>query len=278
MTAATRRVGNPTGLRLLLSHGCGLASDTYRPFWQLFAGQYDLLLHDLPSHGRNPPLSVPPNIPLLVDDMGAAIERANALYGAKATIGVFHSISALTALLLQQREGPFAGLVLFDPPVCPPGKDPEDLEVICRRLAASAKRRRDHFPSREEFAESIASHPYYARLAPGVPELMSETLLRPATGGHGYELRCPREHEARLFEHTYGWAMQLDQTRVSCPVKTLAADPTKPPMAFMSGTDLDALIATGYDFLPDATHLLQLEEPGFCEGFTAEALATWGFL
>ena len=115
MIPATIRVGRRDAPRLLLSHGCGLASETDEPFWRPLAGEYDPLLHDMPSHGRNQPSPAPPNIPALVDDLCAAIRRADE-GGAKPTVGIFHSMSALAALLLQQRESPFAGLILFDPP------------------------------------------------------------------------------------------------------------------------------------------------------------------
>ena len=61
-------------------------------------------------------------------------------YGAKPLIGVLHSISALVALLHQlqaeeEGEGGFAALVLFDVPVCPPGRTVDDnveIGAACR--------------------------------------------------------------------------------------------------------------------------------------------------
>ena len=89
---------------------------------------------------------------------------------------------------------------------------------------------------------------------------MAETLLRPADDGEGYELRCPREHEAQIFEFLFGWSMQVDLGRVECPVKVIGSDPTM-ALSFMPSTDLAELSDLDYDFLPDATHFLQMEEP-----------------
>ena len=46
-----RRHGNPSGPRLVLSHGTGLAIDVYYPFWSLLADRFDFLpdaTHALP--------------------------------------------------------------------------------------------------------------------------------------------------------------------------------------------------------------------------------------
>ena len=50
-----RRHGNPKGPRVLLSRGCGMATDAYFPFWGPLAERFDLFLYDLRSHGWNPP-------------------------------------------------------------------------------------------------------------------------------------------------------------------------------------------------------------------------------
>ena len=40
------RHGNPSGPRVVLSHGNGFASDSYSPFWQLMLERFDLALFD----------------------------------------------------------------------------------------------------------------------------------------------------------------------------------------------------------------------------------------
>ena len=149
------------------------------------------------------------------------------------------------------------------------------MEPVTQRLAASTLRRRDRFESREEYVEAIVGNPAFARLHPDVPALMAETLLRPTAEGSGYELRCPREYEAQIYEWSFGWSMQVDLSRLRCPAKTIGSDPTTNFMAFMPSVDLSELSVLGYDFLPDTTHLLQLETPEHCAALAAEAIETW---
>ena len=276
VTIHVRRYGNPAGPRIIMSHGCGLAADTYFPLWKLLLDRYDLLLFDLRSHGWNQVSDQRAhNIHTFVNDYEAILRAAGQRFGEKPAAGVFHSVSALIALLFQQAHAGFAGLVLFDPPVCLPGKDSSDMELITRHLAASTLRRKERFESREEYIEAIVRNPAFERLQPDVPALMAETLLRPTADGEGYELRCPREYEAQISEWTFGWSMQVDLSQVRCPVKTIGSDPTTKFLTFMPSIDLSELSVLGYDFLPDTTHLLQLETPEHCAVLTVDALETW---
>ena len=279
VTIHVRRHGNPAGPRIIMTHGCGLAADTYFPYWNSLLDRYDLLLFDLRSHGWNSVSNQRAhNIHTFINDYAAILRAVGQRFGEKATSGVFHSVSALIALLFQQVHAGFAGLVLFDPPVCPPGKDSIDMEPITRRLAESTLRRKERFESREDYIEAVVRNSAFARVPPDVPALMAETLLRPTADGEGYELRCPGEYEAQISEWCFGWSMQVDLSQVQCPVKTIGSDPTASFLRFMPSIDLSELSVLGYDFLPDTTHLLQLETPENCAALTVEALETWGLV
>ena len=125
-------------------------------------------------------------------------------FGAKPKVGVFHSMSALTALYQALRSGPrFAALVLFDPPFSPPNGDRLESEYLEREneLSARTRRRQARFATREEFAETVRGASVFNRLLPGVADLYARATLRPAAdGAGGFELCCPREHEAQVFE------------------------------------------------------------------------------
>ncbi|MDE2752998.1 MAG: alpha/beta fold hydrolase, partial [Gemmatimonadota bacterium] len=98
-----RRHGNAAGPRLLLCHGNGLAIDLYYPFWSLLVDDFDLLVYDLRNHGWNGIGDRGEhNVPNLVRDQEQVIDAVSATYGDRPTIGVFHSLSALTALLSSQ--------------------------------------------------------------------------------------------------------------------------------------------------------------------------------
>ena len=267
-----RRHGNPEGPRILLSHGCGLAIDTYYPFWSQLEDRFDLFVFDLRSHGWNPPGNLrTQNIPTFVRDCEAVLRAIGQVYGEKPVVGAFHSLSGLVALLHEEQWKGFAGLMLFDVPIMPPGGRPEDLVEMGEEMSAAARRRRDRFTSPEEFTRRIGGSPVYRRLPEDVIDLMATTTLRRSLDGTEYELCCPREHEAQVYEYLFGWSMRVDLRKVSCPVKVVGADPTV-PFSFMPSMDLSELLHLDYDYLPEATHFLQLEEPERCVEYTLEFL------
>ena len=267
-----RRHGNPTGPRMLMSHGCGFASDSYFPFWSHFLDRFDLFVYDIRSHGWNPAGNLmSQNIPTFVRDCESVLRAIEENFGEAPVIGVFHSLSGLVSLLHEEQWKGFSGLVVFDPPIQPPGGRPEDLVEMGEAMSARARHRRERFQTRQEYSSRLMSYPTHRRLLPGVAELVAETTLRPTTEGQGFELCCPREHEAQVYEYLFGWAMRVDLEKVSCPVKAIGADPTE-QYSFMPSMNLRDLVDLDYDFLPETTHFLQLEDPGKCAALTVEFL------
>ena len=163
-----RRFGNPAGRRLVLSHGNGLAIDLYYPFWSLLIDDFDLIVFDLRNHGWN---SVGPkenhNIPFLVRDLGRILGEINSQFGKKPTIGVFHSVSALIALLYSSElkilmsltDSPeFSAMILFDPPIFKPGHDDAGFDDAVQKTAKLMRIRGNSFNTRDEFTELIRFH------------------------------------------------------------------------------------------------------------------------
>ncbi|MXZ53480.1 MAG: alpha/beta hydrolase [Acidimicrobiaceae bacterium] len=264
-----RRHGNPHGPRVVLSHGCGFAADLYWPYWSLLIDDCDVVVYDLRSHGWNEPSDLRlHNMPTLADDNRRVLEAVQAAFGTKPTIGVYHSLATMAALMHEHQWPTFAGLLLFDPPIFPPGADLDDMETVCQGLAAMARRRPRHFESPQELASMLKKSPAFSQVSEPVQELFAETTLRPSPDG-GYEMRCPPEHEAQLFEWYFGHSMQalevLDD--ITIPIKVVGADPTA-PFSFLPSTDLSTLTELDYDYLPDLTHLLPLEDPEACAAIT----------
>ena len=52
-------------------------------------------------------------------------------------------------------------------------------------------------------------------------------------------------------------------SRRASPTKVIGADPTL-PYSYLPTLDPSEVFAVGYDFLPDATHFLLLEQPEEC--------------
>ena len=267
-----RRHGNPDGLRLVLSHGNGLAIDLYYPFWSLLADDFDLVIYDLRNHGWNEVSALEDhNVPTLVSDHDSILRAIDETYGEKRQVGIFHSVSALVSLLSPMRGRRFAALMLFDPPICKPGRGHREFEEAATRAAGLARGRTSVFRRREDFAAVLSFAPFFQRLVPGAFDLMARTTLRERRDEPGYELRCPPEYEARMIDYASAFGVAVDFDAIECPVKVMGADATL-PFSYLPSLDMSDMMSVDYDFLPDATHFLQLERPEECAEAVLEFL------
>ena len=262
-TILVRRHGNPDGPRLVLSHGNGMAIDLYYPFWSLLADDFDLVIYDLRNHGWNQVSSLAQhNVPTLVSDHDTILEAIVRQWGEKPQAGVFHSVSALATLLSPTRGRRYSALVLFDPPLCKPGRSHREFEESAAQIAGLARRRTERFQQREDFAAILPLLSVLRRLVPGAFDLMAKTVLR-ASDDEGFELCCPREYEAQIVDYASVYGVAVDFDTLECPVKVIGADPTL-PFSYLPTLDLSDILSVDYDFLPEATHFLQLEKPAEC--------------
>ena len=258
---------------MVLSHANGLSTDSYYPFWSLLIDRFDLVLYDFRNHGWNPVGALRAHtIPTFVQDNASVVSTIDRNFGEKPKIGVFHSMSAVTAVLQAVEEKAFSALVLFDPPTCAEARESQDIRKLASRLAERARNRQNRFAMREELTDRLLGSRAFELLLPGTADLIARTTLRPvADGGTGYQLCCPREYEAQVFEQLYSSAVAADIRNLSCPTKIIGADPTV-PFSFLPSVDLDDMVALDYDFVPDTTHFLQLERPEECTALMLDFL------
>ena len=255
-----RQHGKPEGPRLVLSHGNGLSADSYYPFWSLLVGRFDLVLYDFRNHGWNMVSNLKTHqVGAFVEDNNEVLSAIDVCFGKKPKIGVFHSLSAVTAVL--QKSDAFSALVLFDPPTCPHGRASQDYREIGQAMAEAAMNRQSRFKTHDELAERLLRSPAFQLLLPGVAELMAQTTLRRVA--NGYELCCPPEYEAQIGMELYDTAVASDIKNLPCPAKVIGADPMA-PFSFLPSVDLSDIAALDYDFVPETTHFLQLEQPEVC--------------
>ena len=260
-----RRHGNPAGPRLVLTHGNGLAIDLYYPFWSLLADDFDLVVYDLRNHGWNEVGALEGHsFQAFARDHDRISEAIVSLYGEKPTVGVFHSISALAALHLPSRGSRYSALVLFTPPMCNTGPRYGDFELLCKRTADMLRVRTPWFQAMEELADLHTYLHYFQLAVPGVYELVARTTLRESRTGLGYELRCPREYEAQIWDDAPGPAVSVDFGSLQCPTKIIASDPAlEPDRPTFDYSDANAA-GVAHEFMPGASHFLQLEKPEEC--------------
>ena len=266
-----RQHGNASGPRLVLSHGNGFAIDLYFPFWSLLADDHELIVYDIRNHGWNSVGELSDhNVPTLIRDHDLILDTVDRVYGNKPTAGIFHSLSSIVPLL--SSADLYTALILFDPPLCRPGASQVELHAAAEKGAAQVRRRGYRFKSREDFADFLRYIPAFARVVPGVRELVAQTTLRQSADGEAYELRCPREYEAQLMDYTRSFFPLVDLESLACPTKIVGADPTL-PYSYLPTFDLSNVMKVDYDFIPEATHLLQLERPGECAAAVREFLS-----
>ena len=200
----------------------------------------------------------------------------------KRTIGVFHSLSAVTAAMQTQKPrralgsaGAVRSAVLS-----------ARRAIRCVRIrwsardtiAARAERRTPSYKDPMELARQFAK--YFTRWQPEAYELMARaTLRRDETTGE-YVLACPREFEAHVFrsnrENTEAWT---GLARMPVGVKLICGDPDLENAApALIGKALAEEAHVAYEAIPDTTHFLQIERPAECIRAMEQFLAKHGIM
>ena len=272
-----RRHGRPDSpVRLVLSHGNGLAIDAYYPFWSLLADEFDLIVYDVRNHGWN---SVGEqtnhNIPTMIHDHDVLAATIAELYGDKPTVGVFHSLTTIVAIL--SFSEPYSGLVLFDPPFCKPAASEDEFDDAADRATALTRRRAAYFRSEEEFSDLLRYSPVYAAGTAGRAGTRGKCDPQEGSGRRGPRTPLSAGVRSAGSEYVRSFAPLLDLNLLSCPTKVIGADPTL-PYAYLPSFDLKSIRNVDYDFIADSTHFLQLEKPAECVAMLRTFLRQTGLL
>jgi pimeloyl-ACP methyl ester carboxylesterase len=267
-----RQYARAGAARLFLASGNGFASDGYYPFWGPLAAQFELVVFDARNHGWNPPAASGRDghtYAQMALDLERVVRGVAGRFGPRQSVGVFHSMSARTAMKHAVELGfPWEALILFDPPSVPPPGHPlyDAMDVFERRLAEWAMSRPDRFEDPAELARQYAATRAHATWVPGAHALMAHAVLRRQADDAGWVLACPRELEASIYLQAMTLNLWPPATACGGPVKLIAADPDArgaPAPAFANralaeegGYDYEAVAGTG--------HLLQVQKPEEC--------------
>ena len=269
---SVRRHGRTAGVRLLVSSGNGFAIDGYYPFWGPLAERFEVIVFDFRNHGSNPRASSGKDghtYAQMTLDLERVRREVDARLGPKPTVGVFHSMSARTAMKHAIEIGfPWDALILFDPPNVPPPvhRVYAMMDVFERRLADWAMRRQDHFADPSELARQYAETRAHSSWVPGAHALMARAVLRrDETAGH-WELSCPRELEASIYLQAMTLNLWPPSDVYGGPVKMIAADPGAPgaPAPAFANQALAEELGYTYEAVPGTGHLLQIQKPEEC--------------
>lgn len=265
-----RRHGNPEGPRLVLCHGNGFAIDAYVPFWSLLTDRFDLVLYDQRNHGQNPRHRLEAHdVPSFVSDMEEIFHAIGERLGVAPTVGVFHSISAVTAVWHALQYGKrWDALVLFDPPLIPgPGLPMHDAaRTFELALAKWSKSRPNRFSDPLELAALFAKSYSLRRWVPGAHELMARSILRQEAETGQWTLKCPPECESRVYATNADLHLTHRFTELPLPVKLICADPDQADAQGPAkvGRSLHDLYGCAYEAIPDTSHMLMIEKPAEC--------------
>ena len=279
-----RRHGNPEGMRLLLTHGNGFAADAYYPYWQHLLPKFDLLVFDFRNHGQNVPVEPSHHTyEQLSRDLERVVQTVKSRLGGKPTAGLFHSMSARTAMKHAIEIGwRWEALVLFDPPDVPPPGHPlyAAMEIFENRLTEWARNRRRRFASIDELTSEYLQSRATARWVPGAHALMARSVLRKSPDGDGYELVCAPENEATIYAQAMTLNLWPRASEFGGPVKLIGCDPNMKGTPATGPVNQALGIEGGYDysFVEGTGHLLQIEKPQECIRLTLEFFAGCGLV
>lgn len=264
-----RQHGDPSAPRIAICHGNGLATDAYFPFWQHLLDDFELIVFDVRNHGHNPTHEIEAHCwDNFVRDLDRVTAEIDARLGAKKWLGAFHSLSAIASLShVLNDPSRWAGLALFDPPICPPedhdlhARFMEDMEIMTRR----ARRRPERYGSEASFEFQLRAGREFQQWVPGAHRLMSQVTLC-GDGDGGFELACPRDFEAKIFETNIDPTIWPRVATIDVPLLIVGADPDAP--VTRAPAEMARGLATAHDLpyrcLPGTTHFLQIEAPEAC--------------
>ena len=275
-----RQHGNPAGPRLALSHGNGLAIDGYLPFWGRLQDRYELILFDFRNHGQNPLHNFSHhNWPQFIQDLERIFGCVQQNFGAKRTAGIFHSLSAVTAVMQTQRIATrWDPLVLFDPPFYPPDGHPirEFQRGNEDDIAARAERRMPQYEDPMDLARQFQRR--FPRWLPEAYELMARATLRRDCSSNRWVLACPREYEAHIFRSNRETTTWQRLRQMAVPIKLICADPKDGGPPALIGRALAEEAAVEYEAIAETSHFLQIERPRECVRAMEDFLAKHGFI
>ena len=197
-----RRHGNVhAATRLFVSHGNGFAIDGYIDFWSRFLAEFEVVAFDMRSHGHNP-VAAPANHDYahMAQDIDAVGRAVPAEFGRKPSAGLFHSMSAQSALLQTFIAGGpvhFDALIAFDPPNVPAPGHPVHQAMVGyeHKLARWASGRPTTFADPADLAADFAATRSGWRWAQGAAVAMARAVLRRDGGTAGnWSVRASARH------------------------------------------------------------------------------------
>lgn len=276
--------GNPAGPRVFLSHGNGFAVNGYWPFWRHLTTHFQLVVFDFRNHGENEfHGAAGHDWATFTADVDAILTGVTAQLGSRPAAGLFHSMSAVTALLHLDRFGwPWDTLVLFEPPILPPPHHPLHRAARTGEVAIQtwALQREQTVASPAALADKWSRKRAFKGWETGAHLMMASSILRPDHSGGSWTLRCPRELEARVYDenqHSHLWNRLAE---MPCPMLIYVGDPMRETGAITAQVGMALATENGKKLTLQrgAAHLPMLEDSAQCAQTVLHYFREIGFL
>lgn len=279
-----RRYANEGKPRLAITHGNGFAVDGYRQFWEPLLSDFDVVLYDMRNHGRNRSAGGDGhNYRQFARDVATVRHEIDRAFGARPVTGIFHSMSARSAMKQAAEEtAAWDALVLFDPPNVPPRGHScyEPMKVFEEKLIQYSLNRPDRFASVEEAIAVYSENKGVRSWVSGAAAEMARAIIRPCDEpGAAFGLSCRGEFEATIYLGALALDLWPEADTFGCPSILIGADPEKVPNAPTAKTNKALADEGGYRYVSIAGtgHMLQLERPEECRAAMLGFLGEIGF-
>ncbi len=278
-----RRFGMAGAPRIVLSHGNGCAIDGYFPYWKLLLADFDIVVFDFRSCGRN---EIAPGVhgyDRFLRDLATVYDTIDGAFGAAPQIGAFHSMSARANIKFALKgHRRLDGLIVFDPPMVPPEDHPLH-ELMAREervLERWAETRPDRFDDPRELAELFRKSRMLSRWVDGAYELMAHAILRLDEDNGKWRLVCDRLREAEIYRQNAQLNIWPKTDEFPMPVLCIASDPDSgiPSAPGHACRALRDERGWAYECVPGTGHFLQIQEPEICASLTRDFARRIGVL
>lgn len=246
---------------VVLLHATGFLARLWQPVAEELSARYHVFAYDARGHGDSEKPS-PEEEPSpygwdhLVDDFRGFLDAL----GLRRVLAIGHSMGGATAAHLAATAPEYvAAAVLIEPIVFPPVTDATGHERR-QELSSSAARRRMVWPSREELVRSYRSRPLFADWREDVLALYAEHGARLREDSQ-YELKCPGEIEAKVFEGGDALNTWSVLPQVRCPALVVYGERTERHLIEVAREATARVPNARLVAIPGVGHLSPMERP-----------------
>jgi len=217
---------------LFFTHGNGFCGRTYQPLHELLAQKYDLLLLDIPGHGRSPEYDFV-GWNQTAEHLYQGITLSQSFIAGRDLYAVAHSLGGMLSMLAQARHpGLFKSMVMLDPIMFPPAMltfmritEKFGLTSVFHPFVKPTLRRRNSWQSKQQAFEYFHERKIFKRWTDeSLHSYVQHALIE---SGAEVRLCCKPELEAKWFG-TLPEKLWLSVKKLQVPVSMVMGQNTYP--------------------------------------------------